>query len=131
VQKPSQPDVDGNLLYRRAVSCKAKCGQVLTVPGLPTHKQEFCSLSLQPSRRCKTHASLPARTPTSIQFHHDTKTTARLPRLCHIDNLIKTCQIHSFFSGLCLIDILIMILKVLLFNQYFAPQTTLFWTKIS
>jgi|WetSurMetagenome_2_1015567.scaffolds.fasta_scaffold00598_10 hypothetical protein len=42
--------------YRRAVSCKANLPQVLIVPGLPTRAQEFCSPSLQPSRRCKTHA---------------------------------------------------------------------------
>jgi hypothetical protein len=52
-------------LNRRAVSCKANLPQVLTIPGLPMHKQEFCSPSLLPSRRCKTHAFLPTRTPPS------------------------------------------------------------------
>ena len=52
-------------LYCRAVSCKANYVQVLIIPVLPTHKQEFCSPSLQPSLRCKTHASLPTRTPPS------------------------------------------------------------------
>ncbi len=50
-------------LYQRAVSCKANLPQVLITPGLPTRAQEFCSPSLQPSRRCKTHAFLPTQTP--------------------------------------------------------------------
>ena len=59
----------GNLLYRLTVSCKANLSQVPIILGLPTHKQEFCSPSLQPSLRCKTHAFLP-------------------PGLRHLDNFI-------------------------------------------
>jgi hypothetical protein len=61
LQKPRHRDADGNSLNRRAVSCKANY-RSLILPGLPTRAQEFCSPSLQPSRRCKTHAFWPART---------------------------------------------------------------------
>src|SRR5665647_824231 len=64
----ANPDTDGNSPYHRAVSCKANLPQALIIPGLPTHKQEFCNPSLQPSRRCKTHAFLPARTPPLRQL---------------------------------------------------------------
>jgi hypothetical protein len=63
---------------------RPNCGQVITVPGLPTHKQEFCSPSLQPSLRCKTHAFLPARTPPSRQLLRTMTTPTRLPGLCHL-----------------------------------------------
>jgi len=49
-KKLANPDTDGNSLYHRAVSCKAKLRQVLIISGLSTYKQEFCSPSLQPSR---------------------------------------------------------------------------------
>jgi len=65
----------------RAVSCKANLPYILILPGLPTHKQEFCSSSLQPSLRCKTHALLPTRTPSSSLFYHTMTTPARLPGL--------------------------------------------------
>jgi hypothetical protein len=45
-----------------AVSCKANRDRASIISGLPTRAQEFCSPSLQPSRRCKTHAFWPART---------------------------------------------------------------------
>jgi len=61
---------------------------VLIIPGLPTHKQEFCSPSLQPSLRCKTHASLPTRTSPSGQFYHDPKIPTRLPGLSRSYNFI-------------------------------------------
>jgi hypothetical protein len=62
--------------YKR-VSCKADLPQVLTIPGLPTHKQEFGNPSLQPSRRCQTHASLPTRTPPSRQLYQTKTIPAR------------------------------------------------------
>jgi hypothetical protein len=46
--------------------------QFSLVPGLPMHKQEFCSPSLQPSLRCKTHAFLPPDFATyKTQSYHD------------------------------------------------------------
>ena len=69
----ANPDTDGNSLYHRAVICKANCGQVFTVPGLPMRKQEFGNPSLQPSLRCQTHASLPTRTSPSGQFYLNSK----------------------------------------------------------
>jgi len=62
--------------------------EVLIESGLPTHKQEFCSPSLQPSLRCKTHAFLPARTQQSGQPYHTMTNPALLSVLCHLDNLI-------------------------------------------
>jgi hypothetical protein len=48
-----------NALYCRAVSCKANLSHIRSVPGFPTRAQEFCSPSLQPCLRYKTHAFLP------------------------------------------------------------------------
>ena len=48
---PVLSSVNAYLFYQRAVSCKANLPQVNTTPGLTTHKQEFCSPSLQPSLR--------------------------------------------------------------------------------
>ena len=64
----ANPDTDGNSPYHRAVICKV----FNTIPGYPTHKQEFGSPSLQPSLHCQTHAFLPARTLPPRQLHHDT-----------------------------------------------------------
>jgi len=57
---------------------------------LPTRAQEFCSPSLQPSRRCKTHAFLPTRIQPSGQFYHIMTTPAGLSGLGSLDNIIIT-----------------------------------------
>jgi len=82
--------------------------QTLIVPWLPTCKQEFCSPSLQPSRRCKTHAFLPARTPPSRRLFHTMTTLARLPGLYHRCNFILTWQALPVYRD-------------------FATETTLEW----
>jgi hypothetical protein len=58
------------------------------VSELPMRKQEFCSISLQPSLRRQTHAFLPARTPPFRQFYLNMTTPTNLPGLCYLDNFI-------------------------------------------
>ena len=91
---------NANSLNCRAVSCKANLSQVLIILGLPTRKQEYCSPSLQPSLRCKTHAFLPTRTPLSRQINYIMTTPAPLPGLCHHVNFIITFQLLAVYKVL-------------------------------
>jgi hypothetical protein len=82
-------------------------------PVLPTRKQEFCSPSLQSPLRYKTHAFLPTLTPPLRQIYHTMTIPARLPGLCHLDNLFSTLTTPAHLLGMSHLDNFIMTLQLL------------------